>query len=432
MNDKEYEIIFNSGTNFEEIKAITNIIKVHCNVLEIKICYAFLSAHDKAWLTSLKCIKQVNETTYLSAKTLYKQQNNSSLDISEEQLDIRKRQWDIIELTNNRKSYSLHSISTKIKIGIIDSGIQTTHIDLKESILGNSKNFVPKGGFNNLEPNENGDIKNFEDILGHGTSVAGQITANGTLQGIAPGIGINVYRVFGMKSAKTSWIIQAIIQAVDDGNQVINLSVGNYLLKNGSYVDGSNDYNGFLVYKRAIDYATSKGSIIVSTLGNDSLDLTSDNGTNKIIEKKNLKKIEDPGGIVDSPSNFDHVIKSYSVNKNFQLSSYSNWGYNNLAIATYGGDEDSLFSMGYNKFTRKKIYEHEWILSTHLEDSYNFFYGNSMATPKVAATLALIIDKFNLYNFPSLAIKHLFNTAKFKDDKYILNTFDSLYKKLSS
>lgn len=432
MIENEYEIIFKQEACINKVNEIAQIINAHNKILTIKVCYAYVSIKTVKWLESLDCVLRVNDTTFMIQEYFFRNQNNyDSIPMTKEKKNIRNKQWDIIKLTNNRKSYELHNISHKIKIALIDSGVDKDHIDLKNSILTDSKNLVPKGGFNNTEIYEDGNASNFDDILGHGTSVAGQITANGVLQGIAPGIGINIYRVFGSKVAKTSWIIQAIIEAVDDGNHVINLSVGSYLLKNGSYINGKNDYEGLLVFQRAIEYAQSKNVIVVSTLGNDALDLKSNTETNDFIQKKNSKKISRIGQIVDAPSNFNGVIKSYSIDRDNKIASYSNWGYGELAISTYGGEVSSCCLNNYNYFIQKKLYETNWILSTHLQNSYNFFYGNSMATPKISATLALIIDKFNIFEYPQLAIRHLFNNSYYTNGNFRIDTYKCLNTKLS-
>lgn len=53
------------------------------------------------------------------------------------------------QVTNNGESYTLHQISKKTSVGIIDSGILAEHSDLLSSLGSHMKNFVPKGGFNN-------------------------------------------------------------------------------------------------------------------------------------------------------------------------------------------------------------------------------------------------------------------------------------------
>ncbi|BAW16778.1 S8 family serine peptidase [Streptococcus intermedius] len=114
------------------------------------------------------------------------------------------------QVTNNGESYTLHQISKKTSVGIIDSGILAEHSDLLSSLGSHMKNFVPKGGFNNEEDEEKGEAGYIIDKMGHGTEVAGQITANGNILGVAPGVTINIYRVFGERLSKAEWISEAI------------------------------------------------------------------------------------------------------------------------------------------------------------------------------------------------------------------------------
>ncbi|MDM7654813.1 MULTISPECIES: S8 family serine peptidase [Lactococcus] len=133
-------------------------------------------------------------------------------------------------VTNNGESYALYQPSKKISVGIIDSGIMEEHPDLSNSLGNYFKNLVPKGGFDNEEPDETGNPSDIVDKMGHGTEVAGQITANGNILGVAPGITVNIYRVFGENLSKSEWVARAIIRAADDGNKVINISAGQYLI----------------------------------------------------------------------------------------------------------------------------------------------------------------------------------------------------------
>lgn len=79
--------------------------------------------------------------------------------------------WDIDRVTNNRNTYNIEQGNHDVKIGIIDSGIDAQHPDLKNNIV-LSKSCVP--GKDNLE-----------DSTGHGTMVAGEIAANGNVKGVA-------------------------------------------------------------------------------------------------------------------------------------------------------------------------------------------------------------------------------------------------------
>lgn len=144
--------------------------------------------------------------------------------------DFWDYQWDMKYVTNNGESYALYQPSKKISVGIIDSGIMEEHPDLSNSLGNYFKNLVPKGGFDNEEPDETGNPSDIVDKMGHGTEVAGQITANGNILGVAPGITVNIYRVFGENLSKSEWVARAIIRAADDGNKVINISAGQYLI----------------------------------------------------------------------------------------------------------------------------------------------------------------------------------------------------------
>ncbi|MGR5864785.1 S8 family peptidase [Bacillus cereus] len=99
-----------------------------------------------------------------------------------------------------------------VKVAVIDSGIDVTHPDLKQ-------NYVKGYDFldNDTVP---------EDRDGHGTHVAGIIAANGAMKGIAPDASILAYRVWGGSRGGPQAIIKAIEQAIKDGAQIINLSLG--------------------------------------------------------------------------------------------------------------------------------------------------------------------------------------------------------------
>ncbi|WP_410985542.1 S8 family serine peptidase [Bacillus cereus] len=100
-----------------------------------------------------------------------------------------------------------------VKVAVIDSGIDSTHPDLKKNYL-KGYDFVD----NDNTP---------EDTDGHGTHVAGIIAANGSMKGIAPDASILAYRVFDdQRGGDTKTIVKAIDQAIKDGAQIINLSLG--------------------------------------------------------------------------------------------------------------------------------------------------------------------------------------------------------------
>jgi len=100
-----------------------------------------------------------------------------------------------------------------ITISIIDTGIELNHPDFDDKII---------GGYDFID---NDEIP--EDANGHGTQVAGIIASNGDLKGIAPGSKILMYKVSeDGESVPTDLIIKAIEKSIEDGANIINISLG--------------------------------------------------------------------------------------------------------------------------------------------------------------------------------------------------------------
>jgi subtilisin family serine protease len=86
-----------------------------------------------------------------------------------------------------------------------------------------------EGTGNALVPHPDNDP---DDCNGHGTHVAGIIGASGNpatggARGVAPGVTFGAYRVFGCDGSTSSDIMLAAMErALDDGMQVLNMSIG--------------------------------------------------------------------------------------------------------------------------------------------------------------------------------------------------------------
>jgi len=110
-------------------------------------------------------------------------------------------------------SYQSGYDGSGIVVSIIDTGIDLNHPDLEGQIIG-GYDFV-----------DNDDMP--EDINGHGTQVAGIIAANGNLKGIAPNSKILMYKVSeDGESVPSNLIIKAIEKSIEDGADIINISLG--------------------------------------------------------------------------------------------------------------------------------------------------------------------------------------------------------------
>ncbi len=140
-----------------------------------------------------------------------------------------------------------------ITVAVLDTGVDYTHPDLAHAFgdyLG--WDFVD----NNGDPQETitGAINRRTN---HGTHVAGTIAANGEIKGVAPDATLLAYRVLGPGgSGTTTNIVAGIERAVQDGADIMNLSLGN-----------SNNNPDF-VTSLALDRAMADGVVAVAANGN--------------------------------------------------------------------------------------------------------------------------------------------------------------------
>ncbi|GAA0078461.1 hypothetical protein UT300005_28400 [Clostridium sp. CTA-5] len=298
-------------------------------------------------------------------------------------------QWDIKRVTNEGKSFQLGTGNHNVVIAILDSGVDKNHPDLKNNLLG-GENFIPKD-FKN-DKTETGDPKDIEDRLGHGTYLAGNIAGNGRIKGVAPNIGFKSYRVFDSQGNTNATIISsAIIKAVDDGVNVINLSMASYDLngkcywtdnKTGIKYDLGDDMAEYELYKRAIQYAINHNVTVVTASGNDGLDCTDEKTLTEFINKSAEEDgLEYIGVIYEIPGSIDGVINVSATGKKDTIANYSNYGKNFVHVTAPGGEYSKTHSV------------YDMCFSTAMDSSYMFQEGTSIAAPKVAAIAGLIISK---------------------------------------
>jgi minor extracellular serine protease Vpr len=169
-----------------------------------------------------------------------------------------------------------------VKIGIIDTGIDISNPMFSgssfsmpagypksgsESAYTNNKVIVARNYINYLPYSQT--VQTALDEVGHGSFVAGVAAGNetaaplATISGMAPGAYLGSYKIFGTPgvndSTTTAAIVAAIEQAVADGMDVINMSLGalDYLLPSES------------PEIEAIENAISAGVVVVVAAGND-------------------------------------------------------------------------------------------------------------------------------------------------------------------
>ncbi|MBP2000971.1 minor extracellular serine protease Vpr [Paenibacillus shirakamiensis] len=155
-----------------------------------------------------------------------------------------------------------------IKVGVIDTGVDYNHPSLKAAFKG-GYDFVD----NDKDPFETKPNPSVPPVAGksyeteHGTHVSGTIVgrgdpsnpkgATGWARGVAPEADLYVYRVLGPYGSGTSEnVIAGVEEAVADGNDVINLSLGS---------DSNNQYTADAI---ALDNAVKAGVEVAVANGN--------------------------------------------------------------------------------------------------------------------------------------------------------------------
>ncbi|WP_199616235.1 S8 family serine peptidase [Paenibacillus alkalitolerans] len=316
-------------------------------------------------------------------------------------------QWDIEQVTNNGASHEISSGSKDVVVGIIDSGIDFNHPDLKNNIVPGSQTFVPE-------------TTDAFDYNSHGTHVAGTIAANGRLKGVAPEAGVRSYRVFGATGgAQQIWITKAIVAAANDGVDVINMSLGGTRIagqwyytdpETGETIRLGNDAADLVAYHRAVQYAVMNNVTVVATAGNDGQDLSNPakltDWYNAYLKANGLVDYNVQGAAFKVPGETPGIITVSATGGGFgtsdRIAFYSNYGQGAVDLSAPGGD----LGPDYPNSVPADYYKY-LILSTiptYLRPSstakavfgeghYGWKGGTSMAAPQVSGAAAAYIAR---------------------------------------
>jgi cell wall-associated protease len=279
------------------------------------------------------------------------------------------------------------STKDELIVAVLDSGLDLNHPDLKNRIWYNKKlcegatntNAKACNGFNFLE---NSTV--LTDDIGHGTHVAGIIAANRNNIGIAgagdPRIKIMPLKVLNNQvngfvySGKviTDVIADAMIFAINNGAEVINLSLGWPKLIDLPKV------------RKAFELAEEKNVIVVAASGNNNKDLPT------------------------FPCSYENVICVGAINNRGELTDFSNHG-SKVDIVAPG---ESIVST-YPQMVESRVLRIK---------NYEIKRGSSQASPYVAAavaTLKLLHPELTNNEVRNLLFRSSRKLNSFQDNRFV-------------
>lgn len=292
-------------------------------------------------------------------KELYKRLENAD----KKNKDNKKTEWNLqainiddIEIDTNKEE--------KVKVAVLDSGV-----DFVSGVnLAGTVNFVDE---------EDNITVWYQDLTGHGTSIASIIVGDGenVVQGVNPNVELYSVKVLDENNQATiSRIIQGIYWCIENDINIINMSFG------------TATYSKTL--KKAVEDAYKANILMVAAAGNHNSD-------------------------VEYPAAFEEVMAVAATNTESEISDFSNTG-DELDIAAPGEKVRVLGFFGFNGVT----------------------HGTSVAVPHVVGVASLLWEKD--LSKPNEFIRQLIidssknientNDCGFLDAGYALDSYDDFEK----
>jgi subtilisin family serine protease len=292
-------------------------------------------------------------------------------------------QYEVFEALRASSAWHKQTDCGAIRIGVVDSGVDTVHPDLIDNLEGVGRNFI----------NGTTDVM---DGQGHGTHVAGLIAAEGNnglgTTGVCWRAKLIVAKVTDdAGSAFLSDVVDGLEWVLDNNARVVNISMGTYV--RGTTLSEHNQFED--AFAGVTAKAEQKDALIVAAAGNA--------GANSDIHRTY------PANLVSSrviavANNLEGQVSQSSGDAIEALYVGSNYGGRTVHVSAPGF---ALLSTVRNCVGSRHP-ETKTCLSGNFTSMYDRKSGTSMAAPLVTGTLALMWNRIGVDGISGAALSQLF------------------------
>jgi subtilisin family serine protease len=278
---------------------------------------------------------------------------NNSPSIKPDDNFYQSDQWNL-QVLDLPHAWFFTTGSPDVTVAVIDTGVDVDHPELLGRVAAGRAFLSANSCDTQTLP--------YDDDDGHGTHVAGIVAARGNnasgIAGIAWESRILPVKVLSCTGNGTvADVVDGIYWAVDQGAQVINLSLGWPCTSDESLV------------QRALDYADERGVVVVAAAGN--------------YAAQTVQGVRNP---LVCPAALDHVISVGATTITGAVASYST--HNAFVdVAAPGGSSGSSTSRILSSFPPDVID----IMTGKTGSFYSRINGTSQAAPHVAGLAALLL-----------------------------------------